>query len=1600
MVRVGGVLLAALACIALILNGMAPVSAALLAPAGYDLQINKIGPSSIPVDQRFTYTLNITNNSAITLSGVMITDTWTAQDYDGSYTATGAVNVLSAQLVTQPIRYMQFNLAPLAAGVTGSIMMGMIISDTYEPKVATIPLVVGNNALITTTTAGKTSNNDSVNTIVAGPVLSFAPSITPTDVRPGRLLTIAFAIENHNRSDSVAASNVVFTTTLPDWATLYSASPPELATAAPDGSKVVWRIPSVPVSTTTFLTLTARVYPTMTFSSRIYYTDWCLGSADNLVHPLLCANLAGVKVDHMFEKPATTYSPPLPTVPISETFPNRIMTYTVYVYNPFTQTATLRITDTLPRYPNTNEPTFVYAGLSSGNTNPPTATAVLTHGIVGWTTPPIAGWGVYSFTFNAFVPPSMTIEPNHKFYDYSNVLDGSYGDISLPRYVAGDTFDSEVRVAQQILVSKLVTPTTQIVGLPVTYTLVLSNSGPSVVGNIVITDLLPALNSCAFTYNGSIAGPAPASTGTTFAAWTQVTLTAFSQWSATFSAIASGNPYATCSNRTIGYSPDSYIVEEDNLAPVSLGQPFGYTKVAGPPVVALGGQLRYTITEQNSGGEDAVMNGFTDTLPSGFLVGTSPVYSDSVGSPFTLKANSASTYATSFAVNVAGAPYACKDLPRYIFQDAGSFGMRVTSPSRLAGFWVNGSPAAPILVVPQLVLINSVQPGVAVKGDVVTYTLVVSNNTGVVYNQIRVTDTLPANFAYGGVVSGTTPPSVNGQDLVWTNLSVPANGMRPLYFTATVSATQPGNYNDVATAASDADAFVCAPMAVSRVQVGEAAVEIVKSASQSTAGPLSKFTYSIKFYNQAAVPVTIQRFTDTLPGLVTGWRFDSMLNPGDPQPTGTTRLIWQNLVVPGGGMLNLQFNVRTGTEFGTFYNLPISGPPPAGAGQFTGTIKPGWVLRPANQFTGAPVTLVPGVGLDKVVSPGPVANGDSVVYTVTVVNLSGATIDNVVVTDTLPAGFSYEATMSGLPPTSTHPLVWTPGTMQNGDSNKVVLSFRARVSISEPGGIYYNRVNASSPSINIPDTGDIAPVQVNSTIGPHPDMVVSKSDGRMAIVVGDYLTYTIFYTNAGDAPAGGVVLTESPPANSAVSAADAWTAGGGGQYTATVPDLAIGQGGTLTFSVQITGAAPGGRYTNTVQAGASGEVNVANDSATDVDLLQRLDVRIGVDDHASAVRAGQLLTYVVTYTNTGNDAVNGLVLTETLSSGLIYTGSGWLAAGGGVYTADVGSLASGASGSMLLLAQVDPAIAGGSSVMNTAAASFNGVDANPADNTASDVDTIAPPDLSLFQDDGVAIVGPNQLLTYTFAYRNVGGTSAAGVVITESLPGAATIQDATGWTLNGGIYSYAIGALAPGAAGTVSIAARVNGAAAGTLLTSTARIGGGGDSDPSNNESTDTDIVQAAGADLQITGVQIGLVPEGYPATIMVTVTNIGTAAATTWFYTDLYVDRIPANRTDLGDYSDSQSISMLSRHKRSLAPLGAGQSVRFNYYVMFNDLATHQLYFQADTCDTTGGVPNGNCTDASYGRIPETNEANNVSGPVAVTAVVPRNLFLPNVQR
>ncbi|OQY21244.1 MAG: hypothetical protein B6I34_07625 [Anaerolineaceae bacterium 4572_32.1] len=124
--------------------------------------------------------------------------------------------------------------------------------------------------------------------------------------------------------------------------------------------------------------------------------------------------------------------------------------------------------------------------------------------------------------------------------------------------------------------------------------------------------------------------------------------------------------------------------------------------------------------------------------------------------------------------------------------------------------------------------------------------------------------------------------------------------------------------------------------------------------------------------------------------------------------------------------------------------------------------------------------------------------------------------------------------------------------------------------------------------------------------------------------------------------------------------------------------------------------------------------------------------------------------------------------------------------------------------------------------------------------------------------------------------------------------------------------------------------------------------------------------------DLIVTGMAVDPASPsiGERASISVTVKNQGATATGDWFFVDLYVDPAspPDGRADTGAYFDSCS--------GSLEP-GAGCTLTFTH--TFSEGGTHILYAQADTYDGFNGAPD-------YGRIQESDEANNIYGPLSIS--------------
>ena len=144
----------------------------------------------------------------------------------------------------------------------------------------------------------------------------------------------------------------------------------------------------------------------------------------------------------------------------------------------------------------------------------------------------------------------------------------------------------------------------------------------------------------------------------------------------------------------------------------------------------------------------------------------------------------------------------------------------------------------------------------------------------------------------------------------------------------------------------------------------------------------------------------------------------------------------------------------------------------------------------------------------------PVTVGDDVVYTVTVHNNGPDPAENVVVTDTLPAGVTYESATpdQGDCTESGGVVTCELGSMANGASVDIVIVVRTTTA-----GTLTNTASVVSDTIDPNGANNSTTEQ--TTVTPEPiveaDLQVMKDDAADPVTVGDDVTYTVTVSNNG-----------------------------------------------------------------------------------------------------------------------------------------------------------------------------------------------------------------------------------------------------------------------------------------------------------------------------------------------------------------------------------------------------------------------------------------------------------------------------------------------------
>ena len=612
---------------------------------------------------------------------------------------------------------------------------------------------------------------------------------------------------------------------------------------------------------------------------------------------------------------------------------------------------------------------------------------------------------------------------------------------------------------------------------------------------------------------------------------------------------------------------------------------------------------------------------------------------------------------------------------------------------------------------------------------------------------------------------------------------------------------------------------------------------ITKSDRQTTAQPGEILDYQIAIVNQGTLTATGIIVTDTLPAFtsyfsdttgvaaaipsanVYAWRLPTELAPGES--TAFTLRARVAVSLPNGATTLLNYVTLTATS-------PDRD-------------------RTNNEVSDVDtVTAYPDLTLGKsYTATGAVVAGSVVTYQLSGANIGYATAGGVTIVDVMDSRVEYisgaatVAISDGVPVaitpiTSTGYLTFTLPALPHDYTYFVSYA----VTVSATGGtplINTATISTTAQDTNLANNSGSIAIPTEQSI----DAYVQKSAVASAnpAVPGGRIVYTIIYGNNGADPAPDVVLTDPLPPDTAL-VADSIT-GGGVYVTATNtvswtwPSLASQSTGTVRFTVQISTPLPAGvdALVNTASITFTSAITDVlpnnNTSSVSTPVDAKPDLTLIKSDGRTQVLGGDLLTYTLTYSNTGNQAATGVRITDTLVAGLEYvdsTPAGRVSTDTYTVTWLLGDLPVNAARTLTVTARVRADVQPSSVVANRATIAddrANGLDINPAGNTFTDSDIVIAPYIKLEKRaSGPIYVG--QPVTYTIEGYNSQYATAYGIVVTDTLPANTALVPGSitgGGSESGGVITWNMGDAPPGTTGTLSFAVIPSAGAGGVTQT-------------------------------------------------------------------------------------------------------------------------------------------------------------------------------------
>jgi uncharacterized repeat protein (TIGR01451 family) len=1048
--------------------------------------------------------------------------------------------------------------------------------------------------------------------------------------------------------------------------------------------------------------------------------------------------------------------------------------------------------------------------------------------------------------------------------------------------VASDTFDpnpvnnlafasTSIIGRSDLAIAKFAEPADVQAGAILTYTVVISNRGPSDGVSVRLVDNLPpetVLLGDVTVQRSSLIGVPVTCLGTVC----ETSLMQVGE-SITFTLRTLVNPAVphnmVITNTVAVYSPsDPDFSNNVATRPVTVARESALviTKSATPVPAVTGAPLLYTILVQNLGPSDAAGVVVTDALPAGFILaavsssqggctalpctlgtiaagGSAYVYIDGVIDPLQALSlvNTASVSATTPLTateqtqTVITTPVIARaDLKIVMESQATAIaGLTATVHAELA----NRGPSSAAGTVMTLTL----PPSTTFESAVLPPDWYVSTTPA---GDIVVTTTLiitPGQMYFFDFVVGLDPNIRSG-----TSLEIEGN----------VSSLTPDP--DLTNNMADTDITV----------VTRAALSISKRGAPDPATAGMHVTYTVVVTNNGPSAARSVDIKDQLPA---GLTLFSVTASDGGACAGT---LCQYGIVPANATRTMTVVAQIGADVGP------------GLVENTAAVYSPDSIQPTPTVVTETTTITTAATLRmaKTALHEPAVAGGVALYQIVVTNDGPSDAQNVVVTDTLPLSTTYAGGDAACAANGSE-IVCSVGTLAAGATRTLLVQVNVNAHIPT-GTMLTNTVVASSPTAALTTTAT-ATNTVAQPAGGVADVAISKV-GPATVTAGERITYTLAVTNRGPAPAQDVQIVDALPDGVSFVSATASQGVCAGAVNCQLGDLALNATATVTIVGLVDSTVVSGTtLTNLAQVNSANEdpasANNTDIATTTVEQLSN----ITMSKHATPAMAtaGTALVYRIVVTNAGPSVAGGVVVSDALPTGFTATSITSSQGNCSALPCSVGDLAAGATVVVTVRGFVESDVTGSlaNSASITATTPLTGATATTL---TTPVTTNA--DLSLvLASTPTSIAGTTAVVTATVT--NAGPSDALGAVVTLTLPAGVTFDSATlpgGWFAadngDGTVTLTTTNALAPNE--TVALPVTVDIASdviPGTSLEFQGVVASStSDPDVSNNSAnSDTSIVSQAALSIRKTS-NPAAVNAGELVTYTITITNSGPSDA------------------------------------------------------------------------------------------------------------------------